>query len=323
MGEAEAPMRQTSGVALWCPRMEKEAVRPVTVDNPTVLRLRLGAELRELRHRREWSLEVVVSKLQAVEADMSAAKLNRLENGKGAVKIQDVRALVDLYQVDSAAQRETLLQMAREARAAAPAAWWTDYESVLPSGLSTYVGLEAAAGKLMCFTHTLVDGLLQTEDYARATIQAARYNDSPDAIDRLVELRMQRQKMLRASPRLELVAIMDEAALLRPIGGREAMRTQLRHIVDVCEQLANISVLIVPLARGAYPVMHGMFTLIEPREAGPGVAPVAYVDSPVGNLYLQRPEQIETFQELFSRLRAVALDPEESLRIVRAAAEEK
>jgi transcriptional regulator with XRE-family HTH domain len=317
-------MRQTSGVALWYLRMEKEAVRPVTADNPTVLRLRLGAELRELRHRREWSLEDVVGELRAIEVDIfSISKLNRLENGKGAVKIQDVRALIDLYQVDNEAQRETLLRMAREARAAAPAAWWTDYESVLPSGLSTYVGLEAAAGKLMCFTHTLIDGLLQTEDYARATIRAARYNDSQQAIDRLVELRMQRQKMLRASPRLDLVTIMDEGALLRQIGGREAMRAQLRHIVEVCEQLTNVSVLVVPLTQGAYPVMHGMFTLIEPREASPGVAPMAYVDSPVGNLYLQRPEQIETFRELFGRLRAVAVDPEESLRIVRAAAEEK
>jgi len=80
---------------------------------------------------------------------------------------------------------------------------------------------------------------------------------------------------------------------------------------------------IVPLAKGAYAVMHGEFTLIEPRETGPGIAPVAYMDSVLGNAYLQRPEQIQQFRGLFGRLQAIALDPEESLRVVRSAAEEK
>lgn len=291
-------------------------------ENPTVLKKRLGAELRELRSRRGLSLDAAVDALQEKELDISNSKLSRLETGKGAVKVQDVRALLDFYGVDDDAQR-ALMQMAREARAAAPVAWWTDYESVLPSGLSTYVGLEAAASRLLCFTHTLIDGLLQTEEYARATIQAARFTDPPHVIDRLVELRMQRQMILRNEPRLELVTIMDEAALLRPIGGAQAMREQARHIVEVCAELPNVSVQIVPLAKGAYAVMHGEFTLIEPRETGPGIAPVAYMDSVLGNAYLQRPEQIQQFRSLFGRLQAIALDPEESLRIVRSAAEEK
>lgn len=295
----------------------------VAGENPTVLKKRLGAELRELRARRELSLDAAVQALKAADVDFSIAKLNRLENGKGAVKIQDVRALLDVFGVDSEAQRELLIQMAREARAAAPVAWWTDYEPVLPTGLSTYVGLEAAARRLSCFTHTLIEGLLQTQEYAKATIEAARPDDPPQTVDRLVELRMQRQKVLREEPRLELVAIMDEAALLRPIGGPEAMRAQLRHIVGTCEELPNVTVQIVPLARGAYVVQHGMFTLIEPRETGPGVAPVAYVDSVIGNMYLQRSEQIERFRDVFRRLQDVALNPHESLQVVRKAAEEK
>ncbi len=291
-------------------------------ENPTVLKKRLGAELRELRSRRGLSLDAAVDALQQQELDISNSKLSRLETGKGAVKVQDVRALLDFYGADDDAQR-ALMQMAREARAATPVAWWTDYESVLPSGLSTYVGLEAAASRLLCFTHTLIDGLLQTEEYARATIQATRFTDPPDVVERLVELRMQRQKVLRSEPRLELVTIMDEAALLRPIGGAQAMRDQARHIVEVCAELPNVSVQIVPLAKGAYAVMHGEFTLIEPRETGPGIAPVAYMDSVLGNAYLQRPEQIQQFRGLFDRLQAIALDPEESLRVVRSAAEEK
>ncbi len=291
-------------------------------ENSTVLKRRLGAELRELRSRRGLSLDAAVEALQAAELDVSISKLSRLETGKGAVKVQDVRALLDFYGADDDAQR-ALMQMAREARGAASVAWWTDYESVLPSGLSTYVGLESAASRLLCFTHTLIDGLLQTEEYARATIQASLPTEPPQVIDRLVDVRMQRQKILRGDPRLELVTIMDEAALLRPIGGVQAMRAQARHILQICSELNNVSVQVVPLAKGAYTVMHGGFTLIEPRETGPGVEPVAYVDSVVGNLYLQRPAQIQQFRSVFGRLQAIALDPEESLQIVRTAAEEK
>jgi hypothetical protein len=206
------------------------------------------------------------------------------------------------------------MQMAREARAAAPFAWWTDYESVLPSGLSTYVGLESAAGRLLAFTNTFIEGLFQTPAVARAMIQAAR-TDKTEVVDALVEVRMQRQKALRANPPLELVTIMDEAALLRPAGSPEVMKEQFQHIVDICEELPTIQIQIVPLSKGIYGSQHGMFTLIEPRD--PDVEPVAYVDSTGGNLYLQRPGQIQRFRRMFGDLQAIALDPNESLDLLR------
>ncbi|GII84137.1 transcriptional regulator [Sphaerisporangium siamense] len=289
-------------------------------ENSTILRIRLGAELRELRDRLGLSLDAACKALAESDQDISVSKLSRLENGKGAIRLQDIRALLDLYEVAGGAQRDALLRMAREAKAVAPAAWWTDYESILPSGLSTYVGMEAGAGRLLTFTLTLIDGLLQTEAYAHALIRAWAPADPPETIERLVELRVQRQKLLVAEPGLELVTIMDEAALRRPIGGAATMRAQLRHVADVCERLANVTVHVVPLCAGAYGPQHGMFTLIEPRN--PADKPVAYVDSLGGNLYMQRPDQISRFRVMFDRLRAIALDPEDSLRVIRAVAEE-
>ncbi len=285
-------------------------------ENPTILRMRLGSELRELRNRDGMSMEAASEALSAADLDISPSKLSRLENGRGAIKLQDVRALLDLYKVTSESQRELLLQMAREARAAAPGAWWTDYESVLPSGLSTYVGLEAGAARLLAFTHCLPEGLFQTEDVARALIQAANITAPAATIDRQVELRMQRQKVIWEDPRLELVTIMDEAALLRPIGGVEAMKRQIARIVEVCEALPNVSLQVIPLVKGAYATQHGMFTLIEPRDLT--LKPVAYVDSTGGNLYLQRPDQIARFRKMFGDLQAIALDSSESLDLVRS-----
>ncbi|WP_344945696.1 helix-turn-helix transcriptional regulator [Sphaerisporangium flaviroseum] len=289
-------------------------------ENPTILRIRLGAELRELRDRLGLSLDAASKALTAGDHDISVSKLSRLENGKGAIRLHDIRCLLDLYKVGSDAQRDLLLRMAREAKAAAPAAWWTDYESVLPSGLSTYVGLEAGAGRLLTFTLTLIEGLLQTEDYARALIQAWLPTDPPETIERLVQLRMQRQNVLITDPKLELITVMDEAALRRPIGGGTTMRSQLHHVLDVCEKLPNVSVQVIPLSKGAYGPQHGMFTLIEPRD--PADKSVAYVDSMGGNLYMQRPDQISRFRTMFGRLQAMALDPHESLNVIRTAAEE-
>jgi len=287
--------------------------------NPTILRRRLGTELRELRARTGMSLEGASEALEANDHDISPSKLSRLENGLGAIKITDIRALVKIYEVERQ-QEDLLLQMAREARAAGPSAWWTDYESVLPSGLSTYVGLEAGASALFAFTGPLIEGLLQTEDYARSTIRSTRPTDPVETIDRLVELRMERQKVLRGTPRLDLVTIMDEAALLRPVGGRDVMRRQLERVVEICEELPNVTVQVIPLSKGAYAVQHGIFTLIEPQDLA--FEPVAYVDSLGGNLYLQRPEQIQKFRKTFGGLQAIALDPDESLQVVRTAAEE-
>ncbi|MEU8268207.1 helix-turn-helix transcriptional regulator [Sphaerisporangium sp. NPDC049002] len=289
-------------------------------ENPTILRMRLGAELRELRDRMGLSLDAASKALAADDHDISVSKLSRLENGKGAIRLQDIRCLLDLYKVGDHAQRDLLMRMAREAKAAAPAAWWTDYESVLPSGLSTYVGMEAGAGRLLTFTLALIEGLLQTEEYARALIQAWMPTDPPETIERLVQLRMQRQKVLVTDPRLELITVMDEAALRRPVGGVVAMGSQLRRVMEVCETLPNVSVQVIPLSKGAYGPQHGMFTLIEPRD--PADKSVAYVDSMGGNLYMQRPDQISRFRMMFGRLQAIALDPRESLHLIRTAAEE-
>lgn len=283
--------------------------------NPTVLRLLLGAELRDLRKAAGLNLEQTCEALVKRDLDISTSKLSRLETGRGAVKIQDVKALLELYQVADDASREALMKMARDARAAAPAAWWTEYDSVLPSGLSTYVGLEASASRLLAFTGTVIDGLLQTASVAHSLIRAAQPTEPAKAIDALVELRMQRQKVLRAKPPLELVTIMDEAALLRPAGPPEAMKEQWRQIIETCEELPHVQLQIVPLSKGVYNPQHGMFSILESQDIS--IDPIVYIDSTGGNLYLQRPNQILSFRKIFGNLQAIALDPNESLDLLR------
>lgn len=290
--------------------------------NPTILRMRLGSELRALRNGTGLSLEAASAALIDADYDISTSKLSRLETGKGAVRLQDIRALLDFYRVTDDEQRAALLQMAREAKSAVSAgAWWTDYESVLPTGLSTYVALEAGAGRLMAFTGMIIDGLLQTEEYARAMIRAGLPTEPAETVERLVELRLHRQQAIHSAPRLDLMTIMDEGAMLRQVGGEEVMRRQLLHILTLCAETPNVSVQVIPLSKGAHIGQRGIFTVIEPRDLT--VGPVAYVDSMGGNVYLQRADQVARFRTMFGRLLALALDPAESLALIRRTATEE
>ena len=123
--------------------------------------------------------------------------------------------MLELYGVDDPGQRQVLLEMAREGHRKG---WWAVWDGVLPTGFGIYVGLEAEAASLRVYEAQVVHGLLQTEDYARAVMSTVRRRQTPDEIDRLVELRMQRQEVLLRADPLELWIILDEAVLRRMVG---------------------------------------------------------------------------------------------------------
>lgn len=280
--------------------------------NSTTCRIRLAKELRELR-----ALARVSAEEAAAELNCSPAKISRLENAKGKVMPRDVRDLLSLYRVGPGPQRDALMAMARKA---GEATWWTAYESVLPARLETYVAYETDAARLCTFTLAMVDGLLQTEDYAREVIRAWQPKATEGDVDKLIELRMRRQQVLGKDDPLTVHAIMDEMAIRRPVGGTDVMGRQLDHLVTVVERHPTVTVQIVPLGVGAYAAMNGHFAVIEPRD--PTADSVVYVDSPAGNLYVDKPVETRPYAQLFSRLRVLALDPAESLEVLRTAAKE-
>lgn len=157
--------------------------------------------------------------------------------------------------------------MAREAKTSTHArAWWTDYEAVLPSKFQTYVELEAAAGSLLMFTLTLIDGLLQTRGYARALYEAWNVTELPAGVEPSVDLRLRRQAILHADPAVELTTVMDETALRRPIGSPATMRAQLDHVAAVAGDIPNVTIQVIPWSAGPHDTLSGDFTIIEPRD---------------------------------------------------------
>lgn len=273
--------------------------------SPTVRRRRLGVELRRLREAAGLHIEQV-----AKELECSNSKVSRIETGKGLPRLRDVRDMLDMYEVTDDAQREVLLTITREAQ---QKGWWTDYEDVLRPRFETYIGLEAEAASLRSYHTHLVHGLLQTEDYARAVIRAGRPADSPDDLERLVAVRMRRQELLTRDRPLELWAVIDEAVLRRPIGGRAVMRAQLQRLIEAAP-LLNVTLQVLPFPQGAHAGLDGTFSVIEfPEQAD---TDVVYVDSGAGNIYLEKARDVRRYTLRFDHLRAAGLAPEESVAFI-------
>jgi len=289
---------------------------------PNARSRRLTAELRVRREKAGLNWEKV-----ARQMGWSTSKVYRIEADKVGVILRDVRRLLTLYKV-TGAQREALLELAKQARAEG---WWHKYADAIPEWFQFYVGLEAEATTLRAYESELVPGLLQTEGYARAilaTSPIAREGDGDGdgdggAITRRVEIRRRRQERLIPPPAGEnsLTAwfVLNEAVIRRPVGGAEVMRGQLDRLREVAAQ-ENVTVQVLPYSAGAHPAMQGPYHLLGFVAAD--YSDVVYLESLTGSTYLEKAEDVERYGMTFDRLCAQALDPKESDACIAQAAEE-
>ena len=269
--------------------------------NPTLRRRELGYLLRKLRIDRGLSVDDVTKRLL-----FSATKVSRLETGRAGASPRDIRDLCVLYEIADPGERERLMSLAREGK---QRAWWQ--ELALP--YATYVGLEAEATSLSAYNSDIISGLLQVEGYARAILEVADPPLDPVAVEQRIEARVKRQDILEQDIGPVLHCILDEGALHRPIGGSAVMQDQLTRIVEVAA-LPKVTFQLIPLTIGAHPALDSTFVIIEFDE--PMVNDVIYVEGAVGNIYLESATDLERYRRIFSRLRVIALSPEESIAMV-------
>lgn len=190
--------------------------------------------------------------------------------------------------------------------------WWdTLGRGALVDDALVYVELEDEATALRTFKIDLVDGLLQTSEYAAALIRANRPQAPQALIRRQVDARIRRQTRLRGENPIHVEAIITEGALRIPVGGRVAMRHQLEHLLDLIE-LSNVDLRVVP-ATGAYPAMGTPFYILSFDERFPDVGYVEMLDKGV---YLEEPDDVQLYGTRFASLRAVALDPEGTRELI-------
>ncbi len=220
--------------------------------SPTVRRRRLAAELRGIREGRGEKLEAVANAL-----DWSSSRISRYERAEGGLRPRDVATLLAHYQV-AGQRRDQLLALAQEA---AQKGWWEDYSDVSSPDFMQFVGLEAEATSIAVWHSEVVNGLLQTERYARAILDEYTQVEpsAPGIIERRVQLRMQRQHVLRRDPPLNLVVVLDESILLRRIGDESVMYEQLQRLASEADR-PEVTLQIRPL-RGRKSVVADSFVI--------------------------------------------------------------
>ena len=258
----------------------------------TVLRRQLGRRLRRLREQAgKTERDVEATRL------VSRTKLWRIESGRAAVKVGDVRGLCWLYGADP---RTTDL-MSNLALGTGEQGWWESYADVVPAWFNLYVGLEATAATIRIYDPELVHGLFQTPDYTRAILATAQQPGVPGGIEQMVSLRTQRQdSFFSRTPAPRVVAVFSEAVLARQVGGAAVTCAQLKRLHELSTSDCGISVRVLEFSTGAHAAMLGAFTVMEFTDANDPT--VVYLESQTGARYLERPEEIDEYQRIFQHV---------------------
>jgi DNA-binding XRE family transcriptional regulator len=272
---------------------------------PTVQRMLVGARLRRLR------TELGLTRDEAAQAIRASEwKIHRLENGQVGFKDRDIIDLLARYQVTDPAEVADFLTLAREANTPG---WWQHYGDVLPSWFRTYVDLEQAATLIRTYEGQFVPGLLQTDDYMRAVVRGAHLEESSDEVGRRVRLRMARQILLTREGPPRLWAVVDEAALRRPVGGKEVMRGQLERLIEATK-LPNVTLQILPFASGAHPAMVGSFSVLRfPDEELPDIV---YLEHLTSALYLNKPDEVDQYLHVMESICVRAAAPDQTVELL-------
>lgn len=271
---------------------------------PIIRRWQLGAELRKAREAAG-----VTIRTAAGEIEVQAGTLSKIEGGKQAIKGTYIKLLAPMYGL-SADERARLLTLAEEAN---QPGWWVSYGRLVPDWFRLYLGYESDASELNTYESELVPGLLQTEDYARAVVLASRPGTSEAELDRQVELRRERQRRITGDDPPTMHAVLNEAVLLRKVGGPGVMRGQLEHLVELAK-LPHVTLQVLAFDAGAHPAMTAPFNMLGFEEE-PGMNTV-YLENGRGSLYLEKAADLERYRQVFTQLTEQALAPLPSAKAI-------
>lgn len=277
-----------------------------TPGSPAVRRRRLAAELRRLRQSSGMTVEAAGDLL-----GWSKAKISRYELARSGLRPRDIERLLDIYHVQGE-YREQLLTLAREGT---QRGWWEDYSDVLSDEHLAFIGLEAEATSVQQWQVTVVPGLLQTERYAWHVFSGYQdvRREPASVIERRVQTRLIRQRLLTGDQPLELHAIIDESVLRRQRADRPVMHDQLQHLAEM-SQLPNITLQVLRL-EGPKGLTLDSFQILQfgkARETQTQLHDVVSAEIVKSYLYVEGETDTFEFRIAFERLARDALGPEDS-----------
>jgi len=258
----------------------------------------LGSLLAHRRENRGYSRAAAAAAVNAPESAIAD-----LENGRNRLRMRDLVALCDLYEVEDHAERVTMLGLAAQPGGRA---WWAEYREAIPPWLDAFLGLEQAAAVIRGFEIQHVPGLLQTAGYARAVIGLGLGDAAPpEAVDLRVRLRLRRQEILRRPDPPHAWMIIDESVLCRPVGGPRVMFAQIEHLIDLCARPnVTIQILRFDACRRVEPC--GPVTLLRQHETR--LVDIAYLEDLISGTFVSHRRDVDYYRHALNRL-AVHAEP--------------
>jgi len=285
------------------------------MDDPSaggvILRMLLGARLRRLREAADVTPEQAGYEIRA-----SRSKISRMETGQVGLKARDITDLLALYGVTDEQVESRFLHLAQQS---SRPDWWAKYGDILPGWFENYLGLESVSSTIRTFEIQFVHGLFQTEDYARAVTRLGHQTAPAAEIERRVGLRVKRQDLLARADPPRMWSVMDEAVLRRPVGGPAVMRAQFRRLIEAAG-LPQVTVQVVPFARGGHAGASGSFTVLRFEEQD--LPDVVYIEQLTGAVYLEQRSDVEHYLEVMDQLSGEALTPAATTRFIEQVAKE-
>jgi len=126
--------------------------------------------------------------------------------------------------------------------------------------------------------------------YAREVIRSGLLIAPPGEVERRVQVKMNRQRVLARDTPLLLDVVLDEAAILRPVGDAAVMREQLAHLARIAGQ-PDVNLQMLPLAAGPHPATTGEFTILGfPELIAPDVVYLENMTSDIIRQFVEQPE---------------------------------
>lgn len=273
----------------------------MTTTDTTVRRQELGEALRAWRKEANFTLEEASRVINC-----SQSKLSRVETGQRSITPVEVSALLAVYKAD-AKTRDRLLALAGES---GEIGWWQRRLTNVADSDHTLITLESTADTIVHLDVTVIPGILQTGEYTRALMHEMEVVPEDEIEDRMRTRLRRNSVLLRRNPP-QLLAIIDELALHRLVGGRDVLRRQLDCLVEESRQ-PNVTLRVLPNEGYTHSGVDGSFIVVRRS----GFSPVVLVESLTSSLFLEDRREIDVYESVLRKLLNRALNEEESVAMM-------
>lgn len=277
--------------------------------SPTVASWDLGLRLRDKRDL----LGLTGSEVAKPMLGLSVQFLSSVEHGKKKLPEDKFAALIAAYEFDEEEAAE--LHALREQ--ASHRGWWARFSALFNDELLRLFGFEHGAESIRAYDNGLMNGLLQTEEYATAVIATGSPNIRLAEVDRRVQARMIRQRRLTDDTPLHLTVIMSESTIRQQVGGPNVLASQLRHVLDLIERLPDtLDVRVVSYTATGHHAMGGSsFTLM--TFPGATLSTLAWQETVTSTQFIEDPLTVREYSLAYAEVGKAALSEQDSVNLIK------